>query len=159
MANYCVMRTDKMHGTTDASSLVNVKISADLENGTIVKYSGLATGEREAFVATPATGSESLNELAILCGPEVMYDERKKNLNEYINEVVNNGGIYRAYKFFNGDMFSLTAPGFVTEPTPADIGKNVAVGADGKVEVAGSGTKFGKLIAIENEYYVLQVIC
>ena len=153
---YCIMRTDKLHGTTDASSLVNVKIPRDLENGVIVKIGGLAAGERDAYDCTVAAGSENLNELAILCGPEMMYDERKKNLNEYINEVVNNGGIYRAYKFFSGDFYSLTKEGFVTAPTASDIGKEVAVGADGKVDVDGSGTKFGKIVAYEAPYFVIE---
>lgn len=158
MANYAVMRTDKMHGTTDLSSLVNVKISEDLQNGTIVKLGALATGEREAYVATKASASDALKDVAILCGPELMYDERKKNLHEYINEVAINGGIYRAFKFFSGDEFSLTKEAFVTAPTSADIGSAVALGADGKVEVGGSGTAFGKLIAVEGEFFVLQEI-
>lgn len=154
---YAIVRTDSMHGTTDGQSLVNVVIPANLENGVIVVL-GSAGDDRDTFKCTVATGNEALNKCAILCGSEVMYDERKKNLNEYINEVANNGGVYRAYRFFDGDMFSATKEAFTADPTSADIGKDVAIGANGKYEVAGKGTKFGTIIAVEGEYFVIREV-
>lgn len=157
MANYCVMRTDSMHGTTDGQSLVNVKIPADLENGVVVVV-GTAGTDRDTFNCTVATGSAALNKCAILCGPEVMYDERKKNLSDYINTVADNGGVYRAYRFFDGDMFGITKEGFTADPAASDVGSAVALGANGKFEVGGNGTKVGTIIAYEAPYFVIREV-
>lgn len=159
MAKYAVMRTDQMHGTTDASSLNSVKIFEDLENGCVVKAVVLAEGEREAFEAEQPLSTDKLADLAILCGVELMYDERQKYLYEYINLKDMNGGIYRAYRFCNNDMFGLTDEGFTGDLA---VGNVVEI-ADGwkmnVVSAATGATKVGTIIAQENEYWVVRVEC
>lgn len=156
---FTVARTDKMHGTRDEASLVNVKIFEDLENGCVVKVGPLAEGEREAYEAEQPVSADSISELALLIAPELMYDERKKNLNEYINEKDMNGGIYRAYRFCNGDEFSLTAEGFTGDLA---VGNVVEIADAWKMNVVASAsgaTKVGTIIAQENEYWVVRVQC
>ena len=148
---YAIFRSDNLHGTTDGTYLANLKIPTDLPNGTILKIGALAAGERDAFDCTLAGKTDALGTVAILAGPELMYDERKKNLNEYVNEVINNGGIYRAYILDQGDMFGLTAEGF--DGTPM-IGSTVGA-VDGVLTPGESG--IGKVIAYEAPYYVVRV--
>ena len=148
---YAIFRSDKLHGTTDATYLANLLITEDLQNGTVLKIGARAEGEREAYVGTLASSGDALGTSAILAGPELMYDERKKNLNEYINEVANNGGIYRAYILCQGDEFSLTAEGFDGTPT---VGATIGVD-NGVLKVGGTG--IGTVTDIENEYFVVRV--
>lgn len=157
---YAVLRTDQMHGTTDASSLSNVKIFENLENGCVVKAVTLAEGEREAFEAEQPLATDKLGDLALLAGVELMYDERKKALNEYINEKDMNGGIYRAYRFHNNDMFGLTKEGFSGDPAVGSV-VEIADGWKMKVvaEATEGSTKVGTIIAQENEYFVVRVEC
>lgn len=88
---YTVIRTDLMSGTKQSADLVSLRFygangqPAEVENGVIVKLQGYEDGEREVMKAVAATADDDLNECAIVAGVEVMYDERKKNLDEYIN--------------------------------------------------------------------------
>ena len=67
---HCVVRTDKMFGTYNVAGLANVKISEELDNGSIVVIGALAEGEREAYVAEmPATDS-ALATLGLIAAPE-----------------------------------------------------------------------------------------
>ncbi len=50
------------------------------------KLQGYEDGEREVMKAVAASAGDDLNDCAIVAAPEVMYDERKKNLDEFINE-------------------------------------------------------------------------
>lgn len=89
---YTVIRTDLMSGTKQPADLVSLRFYdasgkvAEVENGVIVELNGYEDGEREIMKATAATASSDLNDCAIVAGVEVMYDERKKNLDEFINE-------------------------------------------------------------------------
>lgn len=89
---YTVIRTDLMSGTKQPADLVSLRFYdasgevAEVENGVIVKLEGYEDGEREVMKAVAATAGADLNECAIVAGVEVMYDERKKNLDEFINE-------------------------------------------------------------------------
>ena len=91
MAKYCVIRTDLMAGTKNPDQLVSVRYYADeavaeVENGVIVELKGYEDGQREVMKAVAATAESNLADCAVIAAPEVMYDERKKNLDEFINE-------------------------------------------------------------------------
>ena len=105
--------------------------------------------------AVAATAGADLNECAILAGVEVMYDERKKNLDEYINEA---GKAIRGYIPRSRNIFSVTAEGFVGGTVPT-VGQTVGIGADGKI--AAGGTGLGACVDIEvagrYTYYAIKI--
>ena len=155
MAKHTIFRSDKMHGTYNAASLVNILLAEDMDNGCIVKIGDLADGEREAYEGDKPAVSDALGELALIAAPEVMYDSRLKDLADFYNEA---GAIVRGYRFHNGDEFSLTADGFTGSPA---VGNVVEVAAAYKLKTAasatGGSTQIGKIIAKEGDYYVVRV--
>lgn len=162
MANkYCVIRTDLVHGADVGAHLCSLRFydaegnKAEVENGVIVKLEALEEGEREVFKAVAASADDSLNDCAIVAGVEVMYDERKRNLDEYINEA---GKAVRGYIPHARNIFSFTAEGFVNGAVPT-VGAEVGIGANGKIDAAGTG--LGKCIHIETAgrytYYAIQI--
>ena len=161
MAKYTVIRTDNLSGTDQRADLLSVRVygtdgkAIEVENGTIVKVGALEAGEREIYKATLATAEDAAEDCAILAGVEVMYDERKKNLDEYVNEA---GKAVRAYIPRSRNFFSVTKEGFVGRTAPAVDGE-VGIGANGKLDAAGTG--FGVCKAIETAgqftYYVIQI--
>lgn len=166
MANYTVIRTDLMSGTKQPADLVSVRVynaagteTIAVENGAIVELSALEDGEREVWIGKLATASTTdLSKCVVIATPEVFYDERKKNLDEFVNEA---GTIARGYRLNQNDIFSITKEGFVSATAPDAVGV-VKLGAGGKLEPStGSGHALGNLIAIEEttryKYYVLQV--
>lgn len=139
--SYCVIRTDLMSGTNQPADLVSLRFydtgdnQAEVENGVIVKLEGYEDGEREVMKAVAASAGADLNECAIVAGVEVMYDERKKNLDEYINEA---GKAIRGYIPRSRNIFSVTKEGFVGGVVPTK-GAEVGIGANGKIDAAGTG--------------------
>ena len=159
---YAVIRTDLMSGVKQPADLVSVRYftatdgeEAAVENGVIVELKGYLDGEREIFKGIPATAGSDLNACAILDAPEVDYDERKRNLDEYINVAGKN---IRGYVPRSRNKFGLTAEGFVSGAAPA-VGGKVGIGAGGKLTASGTG--FGTCVAIENAgrytYYVIEI--
>lgn len=146
---YTVIRTDSMSGTKQPADLVSFRFygadgnPAEVENGTIVKLEGYVDGEREVFKAVAASSSDALNDCAIVAGVEVMYDERKKNLDEFVNE---SGKAVRGYIPRSRNLFSVTKEGFVGGTAPSK-GGNVGIGANGKLDASGTG--FGKCVDID----------
>nr|DAZ23028.1 MAG TPA: hypothetical protein [Caudoviricetes sp.] len=138
---YTVIRTDLMSGTTQPADLVSLRFydgsdeQAEVENGVIVKLQGYEDGEREVMKAVAAASTDDLNDCAIVAGVEVMYDERKKNLDEFINEA---GSIVRGYIPRSRNIFSVTKEGFVGGVVP-EKGDEVGIGAGGKIDAAGTG--------------------
>lgn len=158
---YTVIRTDELSGTKQPADLLSVRVyDGDeyiaVENGTIVEIEGLEEGEREVYKAKLASAESNIDNCAIVAGVEVSYDERKRNLEDYINEA---GKATRAYIPRNRNMYSVTKEGFVGGTTPEKEGE-VGIGADGKLDAAGTG--FGKCIAIENAgrhtFYVIKIV-
>ena len=157
---YTVIRTDLMSGTKQPADLVSFRFydgegnPAEVENGTIVKLVGYEEGEREVMKAVAATASDDLNDCAVTAGVEVMYDERKKNLDEYVNEA---GKIVRGYILRSRNVFSVTKEGFVGD-VPAKDAK-VGIGANGKIDAAGTG--LGTCVHVENAgrytYYAIKI--
>lgn len=159
--SYCVFRSDLLSGTDVASDLVSCRVydgsdnAIAVENGTIVELEGYEDGEREVMKAKLATASSKLSDCAIIGTEEVMYDERKKNLDEFINEA---GSICRGYIPRSRNMFSVTKEGFVDGAVAAK-GTAVGIGANGKIDAAGTG--FGTIMAVEvagrYTYYVVKI--
>lgn len=157
---YTVIRTDLMSGTNQLADLVSLRFydssePAEVENGVIVKLEGYEDGQREVMKAVAASESDDLNDCAIVAGVEVMYDERKKNLDEFINEA---GKATRGYIPRSRNIFSVTKEGFVGGTVPAK-GDTVGIGTGGKIKK--DGTNLGKCIAVETAgrytYYVIQI--
>lgn len=167
---YCVVRTDKLMGTDVRSMLESVKyqvagaesamVDTAIENGNVVKVGALISGEREVKSATTPAATTKLDEVVLVAAPEVMYDERKRNLDEFINEA---GKIVRGYHLHSGDIFSVTAEG-LKNASPA-VGQVIELAASTKwnnVATATVGsTVIGKIIAKDvvgrHTYYVIQV--
>ncbi|MBR6632468.1 MAG: hypothetical protein IKK89_11080 [Alistipes sp.] len=158
---YTVFRSDLLSGTDVAADLVSCRVyDADgneiaVENGTIVELQGYEEGEREVMKAVLATASSKLSDCAIIGTVEVMYDERKKNLDEFINEA---GSICRGYIPRSRNMYSVTKDGFVGGAVAAK-GAEVGIGEGGKIDAAGTG--LGTIMAVEvagrYTYYVVKI--
>lgn len=157
---YTVFRSDLLSGTDVAADLVSCRVYDEndkpiaVENGTIVELVGYEDGEREVMKAKLATATSAMKNCAIVGSVEVMYDERKHNLDEFINEA---GKICRGYIPRERNMYSVTKEGFVDGTAPAK-GATVKIGAGGKL-TAGSG--WGTIMAIEavgrHTYYVVRI--
>lgn len=158
---YCVIRTDLMSGTKQPADLVSLRFYnadgevAEVENGVIVELQGYEEGQREVMKAVAATSSSDLNDCAVVAGIEIMYDERKHNLDEFINEA---GKAVRGYIPRSRNLFSVTKEGFVGGTVPA-VEAEVGIGEGGKIDAAGTG--LGKCVHIEiagrYTYYTIEV--
>lgn len=171
---YGVVRTDNMMGTDVGTYLDSVRYfttttSANdtptaIENGNVVKVGALLSGEREVHLATAPAANTALKEIGLVATPEVMYDERKKNLDEFINEA---GANVRVYRLHEGDEFGITRDCFEAAATVA-VGDVVELQAKTKLKVVAAATGatagstvVGQIIAIESTkrytYYVVRV--
>ena len=153
---YCVVRTDLMSGVKQPADMVSLRFYngsdelAAVENGVIAKITALeshtvgsdTTYEREIWKAVAAAGTDALADCVLIASPEVMYDERKHDLDEFINDA------------------GVAAEGFVVVPA---IGDSVYVGAGGKLtKTQPSGASaFGKCVHIETvgskTFYAIQI--
>ncbi|MBR1525570.1 MAG: hypothetical protein IJ640_02805 [Prevotella sp.] len=153
------MRTDNMFGTDVRAGLVSIKYIVDdvetaIENGNVLKVGALmgdATNgyEREIFAGAAPAANDALSDIVLIATPEVMYDERKRNLDEFINEA---GKPCRGYRLHKGDIFSVTKDALDGVAAPA-IGNIVELKAGTKLNVAASATSgstvVGKIIAVD----------
>ena len=158
-----VVRTDKMFATDNRAGLVSVRYQPGdtmtaIDNGNVVKIGTLEEGSREVYKGvTPAAG-DAIKDIVLIASPEVMYDERKRNLDEFQNA---EGAIARGYHLHTNDIFSVTKEA-LTGDAPA-VGKVVELAAGTKLNVAASatGTLVGTIIDItvvgRYTYYVIQV--
>ena len=112
-------------------------------------------GGGEVMKAVAAKAGDDLNDCAIVAGVEVMYDERKKNLDEFINEA---GKATRGYIPRSRNIFSVTAEGFVSGTVPKK-GDAVGIGANGKI--AAGSTGLGTCVDVEvvgrHTYYAIKI--
>lgn len=165
---YGVVRTDRLMGTNVRSMLESVKYmgagstATAIDNGNVVKLDGsLMTGEREIKKGVTPAANDALDAIVLIASPEVMYDERKRNLDEFQNEA---GKVCRGYHLHSGDIFSVTKDALDGVATPA-VGNVVELKAGIKLNVAASATSgstvVGKIIAVDvvgrYTYYVIQV--
>ena len=167
MAKHAVIRKDRLYGTDVAPALVSMRFldangdGAEIDNGNVVKLNGLMDGERELYKAVVPAANTALEEIAIVGTNEVMYDERKKNLDDFVNEAGADSLGYRPHK---GDIFSVTAEAL---DAAATIAKNDIVELQAKTQLkvvksaTANSTKVGEIIAIEKAgrytYYVIEV--
>lgn len=167
MAKHAVVRTDNLMGTDVRSMLVSIRYmgaegteAKEIENGNVVKVDALVEGEREVFIGKDVKASDKLDDIVLLAAPEVMYDERLRNLDDYINE---KGKNIRGYHLHSGGIFSLTKEALIGEEAPA-VGDIVEL-ADGTkfnvVKSASGATVVGKIIEVEiagrYTYYAIKV--
>lgn len=159
---YGVVRTDNMFGTDVRAGLVSikyivttgsgasvVKTETEIENGRILKVGDLMDGEREIFEGVVPAADSELSEVVLIASPEVMYDERKRNLDEFINVA---GKACRGYRLHKGDIFSVTIDALDAAATP-EVGNVVELQADTKLKVVASATSgsttVGRVIAVD----------
>ena len=140
---YGIVRTDNMYGTDVRAALVSIKyMGADgstptaIENGNVLKVGALISGEREVYVGGKVAANDKATDIVLIASPEVMYDERKKNLDEFINEA---GKACRGYRLHSGDIFSVTKDALAGKATPA-VGDVVELAAGTKLNVAATAT-------------------
>lgn len=165
-----VVRTDKMFGTDNRAGLVSVRYQSisdgntvyhEIQNGNVLLLDGLETGSREVYKGAVPTAGSALADIVLIASPEVMYDERKRNLDEFINE---EGKICRGYHLHTSDIFSVTKEALDGVETPAK--GNIVELKDGtKLNVAAAltsgSTKVGEIIGVDTvgryTYYVIEV--
>lgn len=158
-----VVRTDKMFATDNRAGLVSVRYQPGdtmtaIDNGNVVKIGALEEGSREVYKGVTPAADDAIKNIVLIASPEVMYDERKRNLDEFQNA---EGAIARGYHLHTNDIFSVTKEA-LTGDEPA-VGKVVELAAGTKLNVAASatGTLVGTIIDINvvgrYTYYVIQV--
>ena len=133
-----------------SAKFYNSSAPAEIENGMVVKIAGTIPGEREVLKVVAPEGSEDVADLWIVTTPEVVADERKKNLSDFVNEA---GQIITIDKLMPNDIFSLTAEGL---DGTAVAGHNVGLASAGGVKLvvdaatSGMGTVIGTVLDIAN---------
>lgn len=169
MANlHAVVRTDKLTGTDDRARLVSVRYQSEsenkttmlaIENGNFLLLGDLEDGSREVYKGSAPAANSKLSAVVLVASPEVMYDERLRGLDKFINEA---GTIARGYRLHTNDIFSVTAEAL--DGTPA-LGKIVELQAGTKAKVVTSATNgsttIGKIIDVnvvgKYTYYAIEV--
>lgn len=162
MAKHAVVRTDLMDGTDVRGQLASVKyMGADgatpteIDNGNVLKVESLIDGEREVYAGVTPAADTAITDIVLVASVEVMYDERKKNLDEYVNEA---NKICRGYRLHHGNIFSVTAEALTGTPEKDAV---VTLDAGTKLAVGGSGTAVGKIIDVEiagrYTYYAIKI--
>lgn len=157
---YTVVTREKMTTEWDGSKRISIKhrpsgVDCAIENGMVVIVGDLMDGEREVYAGDIPSANTPLSKLALITTPEVMADERKKNLSDFRNEA---GDICTADRLFSGDIFSLTAEGFEGIP---EKGKIVELQNSVKLKVVDTATSgsttIGKIIDFVNSKYAVQI--
>ena len=153
MAKHSVVRLDNMSATTDGTLLRSLKFYgaddnyADIDNGMVVKLEALEDGEREMWKAVAPAANTPLDEVVLVATPEVMYDERLYNLNDFYNEA---GTASRGYKFHTGNIFSITTDAIDGTATKGHLVELQAGIKMKDVQTATTGsTVIGKIIALD----------
>ena len=159
---YCVFRSDLMFGTDNRAGLVSCRVydtdettPIAVENGVIVELKGFEEGQREVYQAVLATSSRDLSNCVVIGSVETLSDERKHNLDEFINEA---NVICRGYRLHCNDLFSVTALGFDGD-APTAVETNVAIGQNGKIKAGAEGLGVCSYIeqAGRYTYYTIRV--
>ncbi len=155
---YSVITREAMTSEYDGTKRKSAKFFAgdgsnvptEIENGMVVKIAGTIPGEREVLKVVAPAKDTPVSELWIVTTPEVVDDERKKNLSDFINPADKPITID---KLMPNDIFSLTAEGLTGNAVAGNI---VALAADGGVKLTvasastGLGTVVGSVLDIVN---------
>lgn len=166
---HAVIRTDLMAGTKVPAALRSFRYFdsngdlAEIDNGCVVALDSIIVDSqgnepnREVWKAVAPTASTPLSKLAIVATPELLYDERLRNLTDFYNDTDHPA---RGYMPKSGDIFSVTAEAL--DGTPAK-GSGVALQAKVQLKVGTytAGTSFGKIVSKETvnglDFFVIQV--
>lgn len=161
-----VFRSDLMLGTTAGEELVSCKyfandVAADIDNGCVVKVEALIPGERELYKAVNCAANTNIDDVVIIGSPEMFYDERKHNLDEFYNEA---GKAARGYRLHRGNIFSVTAD-VLSAAAAIAVGDIVELQAGNKMKVVKNATSgstvVGKILEIETTrlytYYAIKI--
>lgn len=168
---YGVVRTDLLAGTDLRDQVVSVKYmgagstATAIENGNVCLLSGMAaidqsTNERQIFKGVTPSANSSLDDIVLIASPEVMYDERKKDLDEFRNEA---GDIARGFRLHHGGIFSVTGDALQGD---CDVDSIIELQAGAKMKAVSSltsgSTQVGTCIAKETAgkytFYVIQIV-
>lgn len=142
---HAVAGSSKLKATT-AGHIYNIKIEADLDNGSIVAKGEYV--EPEVYKAKDSTGFSGVivdqaangnwyvevtdpGDALLLLQVPMIYEEYTTRMQHESNFYNANGDIVRAYELYKGDVFELSAEGF--DGTP-EKGKTVTV-ASKKLQV------------------------
>lgn len=160
---YACVRTDNMSGTTVGKDLVSLKYfdaqskEAAIENGSVVLIGEYVEGQREVRKATAVKANSKLAEVALIAHEEVDKTKAHNTLKEYTNPA---GLNVRGYRLVSKDCFSLTKEAFAADSVLAK-GSVVELAAGTKLKAVASATasttSVGKIVAIEGEWYVVEV--
>lgn len=161
---HAVVRTDKVYGTDNRTGVVSVSFNGDIDNGNVVLLTGLKAGSREVYTATAVAADSPIGDVVLVASPEVMYDERNRNLDGFYNV---KGKAARGYRLHSGDIFSVTKEALAGAATPA-VGDVVELAAGTKLNIAAKddgategSTVIGKIIDINvvgrYTYYAIEV--
>lgn len=176
MANYGVVRTDKMTGTDDRAYIATVKYMGSgttetaIENGNVVVVNGLLDAgtvgapdiQREIYKGVTPAADSSLKDVLLITTPEVNYDPSLGyELKDFRNEA---GKLCVGFYLHTNDIFSVTKAALDGASSPA-IGNIVELKAGTKLNVVSTltsgSTQVGKIIDINvvgaYTYYVIQV--
>ena len=150
--NHGVVRTDNIHGTDVRAGLVSikyivttgsgttespyVKTPTAIDNGNVLKVGALMAGEREIFEGSAPAANDAISDIVLVATPEVDYDERHRNLDDYFNEA---GKACRGYRIHKGDIFSVTKDALDGSENPA-VGDVVELKAGTKLNVVAAAT-------------------
>ncbi len=158
MANkYGVVRTDNVQatktGAIKSARFYNGANLAPIENGNLVKLSGLISGERELWKAV-APGGVTEGDLYIVATPELIYDESLKSngaLNQFRNE---EGENITLLKLEVGDLVGISDECIVASGEAPEVGSYVTPSATGTKwtevsSIAKDEVFYGKIVARE----------
>lgn len=163
---YAIVKREAMASEFDGTKRKSFKYLPSgtptaIQNGNVVKATSVISGERELLSGSTPLANTALKDILLVTTPEVMADERKKNLNEFINEA---GIPATGDKLTSGDIFSVTADAFDAAVAVAkdDI---VELQASTKLKVVAAATgltagstQVGTIYDINGDDYAIKVI-
>lgn len=136
-------------------------VATAVQNGNVVKATSVISGERELLEGSTPLVDTALKDILLVTTPEVMADERKKNLDEFINEA---GAIATGDRLISGDIFTVTADAFTSAATVV-VGDVVELAASTKLKVVAAATgltsgstQVGTIYDINGDDYAIKVI-
>lgn len=134
---HTVCGTSKLSATKGGRHIFNVKIGEDMDNGTIVAIGDLVDGSLDTYksknpagfngkiLGVASNGSYYVQVIAagdavLLHNPELIYEEYSTQFQHASNFFNAKDDIVRGYQLEVGDIFELSATGFVTNPPAAN---------------------------------------
>ena len=151
---HAVIRTDNLAAPDMRVEMVSLRYDDAIDNGNIVRVGNLENGSRTVYKAHTPNSSDKLSDIAIIGSPEIIYDDRAKDLCSFFNKA---NKILRGYRLHEHDCVSITADAFSGTPR---LGKSVGIGNGTKLVVTdddGIGTIIDKNIVGKYTYWVVEI--